>query len=163
MAGVDVISNSTGKEIVAAIQSTDVAQARISEINQAAELKKNEVLESIPEDYSSVVNDVNQLKGDTFTLGEDQTQIKAKMGPIDFRLTSTKKVVLDVDVTGTMEALIDGMEQEPAEAIALMLEPKVPTADVHNFGVRGQICIDDEYLYVCTKDNEWKKIALLAL
>lgn len=64
MAGIDIISDSTGKEIVAAIQSTDVAQARISEINAAAEAKKNEVLESIPEDYSNIVNDVSELKGD---------------------------------------------------------------------------------------------------
>ena len=54
MAGIDIISDSTGKEIVAAIQSTDVAQARILEINTAAEAKKNEVLESIPEDYSNI-------------------------------------------------------------------------------------------------------------
>lgn len=64
MAGIDIISDSTGKEIVAAIQSTDVAQARISEINAAADSKKNEVLESIPEDYRNTVNDVNELKSD---------------------------------------------------------------------------------------------------
>ena len=40
MTGIDIISDSTGKEIVAAIQSTDIAQARILEINTAAELKK---------------------------------------------------------------------------------------------------------------------------
>lgn len=68
MACIDILSDSTGKEIVAAIQSTDVAQARISEINAAAELKKNEVLESIPEDYNNIVNDVNQLKGDLVEL-----------------------------------------------------------------------------------------------
>ena len=61
MAGIDIISDSTGKEIVAAIQSTDVAQARILEINAAAESKKNEVLESIPEDYSNIVNEVNTV------------------------------------------------------------------------------------------------------
>lgn len=64
MAGIDIISDSTGKEIVAAIQSTDVAQARILEINAAAESKKNEVLESIPEDYRNIVDDVSELKGD---------------------------------------------------------------------------------------------------
>ena len=68
MAGIDIISDSTGKEIVAAIQSTDVAKARILEINTAAELKKNEVLESIPEDYSNIVNDVSELKGDITNL-----------------------------------------------------------------------------------------------
>lgn len=64
MAGIDIISDSTGKEIVAAIQSTDVAQARILEINTAAESKKNEVLESIPEDYRNIVNEVGSLKSD---------------------------------------------------------------------------------------------------
>ena len=68
MAGIDIISDSTGKEIVAAIQSTDVAQARILEINTAAEAKKNEVLESIPEDYSNIVNDISELKGEIEAL-----------------------------------------------------------------------------------------------
>ena len=58
---------------------------------------------------------------------------------------------------------MDGMEQEPNEAIALTLEPDVPTAGSHNFGVRGQICIDGNYLYVCVADNTWKKIALQEL
>ena len=71
MAGIDIISDSTGKEIVAAIQSTDVAQARILEINTAAESKKNEVLESIPEDYTNLNNDVNELKGDLVNLYND--------------------------------------------------------------------------------------------
>ena len=64
MAGIDIISDSTGKKIVAAIQSTDVAQARILEINTAAESKKNEVLESIPEDYSNISKEVDELKED---------------------------------------------------------------------------------------------------
>lgn len=83
--------------------------------------------------------------------------------PIDFRITDPNKVILDVDVTGTMENFVDGMEQEPNEAIALTLEPDVPTAGSHNFGVRGQICIDGNYLYVCVADNTWKKIALQEL
>lgn len=82
---------------------------------------------------------------------------------VDFRQKSTGKVILDVDITGTMEAFIDGMEEEPNEAIALTLEPDVPTADTHNFGVRGQICIDGNYLYVCVADNTWKKIPLQEL
>ena len=60
-------------------------------------------------------------------------------------------------------ATMDGMEQEPHEAIALTLEPDVPTVDTHNFGVRGQICIDGNYLYVCVADNTWKKIPLQEL
>ena len=73
MAGIDIISDSTGKEIVAAIQSTDVAQARILEINTAAEAKKNEVLESIPEDYSNISKEVDELKGD---ITENRDDIK---------------------------------------------------------------------------------------
>ena len=69
MAGIDIISDSTGKEIVAAIKSTDVAQARILEINTAAEAKKNEVLESIPEDYSNISKEVDELKSDLARLG----------------------------------------------------------------------------------------------
>ena len=83
--------------------------------------------------------------------------------PIDFRVTDPNRVILDVDVTGTMGAFMDGMDQEPNEAIALTLEPDVPTAGSHNFGVRGQICIDGNYLYVCVADNTWKKIALQEL
>ena len=82
---------------------------------------------------------------------------------VDFRQKSTGKAILDVDITGTMEAFIDGMEEEPNEAIALTLEPDVPTSGSHNFGVRGQICIDSNYLYVCTALNTWKKISLLDL
>ncbi|MFW5538193.1 MAG: hypothetical protein ACOCO8_11185, partial [Segatella copri] len=100
--------------------------------------------------------DLNKLKGD---LGD----VEDRIAPIDFRQKSNGKVILDVDVTGTMEAFMNGMEQEPHEAIALMLEPDVPTAESHNFGVRGQICIDSNYLYVCVSDNTWKKVALLDL
>ena len=83
--------------------------------------------------------------------------------PIDFRVTDPNRVILDVDVTGTIKNFVDGMEQEPNEAIALTLEPDVPTAGSHNFGVRGQICIDGNYLYVCVADNTWKKISLQEL
>ena len=86
-----------------------------------------------------------------------------RIAPIDFRQTSTSKAILDVDVTNTMQSFMDGMEQEQNEAIALTLEPDIPTASSHNFGVRGQICIDSNYLYVCVSDNTWKKIALLNL
>lgn len=93
----------------------------------------------------------------------DLNALEDRINPIDFRQKSTGKVILDVDVTGTMEGFMDGMEQEPYEAIALTLEPDVPTAESHNFGVRGQICIDSNYLYVCTALNTWKKIPLLDL
>lgn len=119
----------------------------VSDFNTLAEQKKAEV-------QGVYQTDLNELKGD---LGD----VEDRIAPIDFRQTSTSKVVLDVDVTNTMQAFMDVMEQEPNEAIALTLEPDIPTASSHSFGVRGQICIDSNYLYVCVSDNTWKKIALL--
>ena len=121
----------------------------VTDFNALAEEKKQEV-------QGVYQNDLNELKGD---LGD----VEDRIAPIDFRQKSNGKVILDVDVTGTMEAFMDGMEQEPHEAIALTLEPDVPTVDTHNFGVRGQICIDGNYLYVCVADNTWKKIPLQEL
>lgn len=71
-----LLLDETGKAIVAAIQSTDVAQARISEINEAAEAKRlsavssiestgNAVLASIPDDYETLVDDVTKLEFDS--------------------------------------------------------------------------------------------------
>ena len=117
------------------------------------ETQKNESVNAVKSVYQT---DLNELKGD---LGD----VEDRIAPIDFRQKSIGNVTLDVDVTGTMEVFVDGMEEEPNEAIALTLEPVVPTADSHNFGVRGQICIDSNYLYVCVSDNTWKKIALLDL
>ena len=117
------------------------------------ETQKNESVNAVQSVYQT---DLNELKGD---IGD----VEDRINPIDFRQKSNGKVILDVDITGTMEAFIDGMEQESNEAIALTLEPDVPTAESHNFGVRGQICIDGNYLYVCVADNTWKKISLLNL
>ena len=121
----------------------------VTDFNALAEEKKQEV-------QGVYQSDLNELKGDL-------SDVEDKIAPIDFRQKSPGKVILDVDVTGTMKAFMDGMEQEPNEAIALTLEPDVPTAGSHNFGVRGQICIDGNYLYVCVADNTWKKIALQEL
>lgn len=56
-----IILDETGKEIVAAILSTDVAKERIAEINTAAEAAKHDVLASIPEDYTELAAEVGQL------------------------------------------------------------------------------------------------------
>ena len=117
------------------------------------ETQKNESVNAVKSVYQT---DLDELKGDL-------SDVEDKIAPIDFRQKSPGKVILDVDVTGTMKAFMDGMEQKPNEAIALTLEPDVPTVESHNFGVRGQICIDGNYLYVCVADNTWKKIALQEL
>ena len=111
----------------------------------------------------AVQTQVRNLQGGINELQGDLGDVEDRIAPIDFRQKSIGKVILDVDVTGTMEGFVDGMEQEPNEAIALTLEPDVPTAGSHDFGVRGQICIDSNYLYVCVSDNTWKKISLLDL
>ena len=117
------------------------------------ETQKNESVNAVKSVYQT---DLNELKGD---LGD----VEDRIAPIDFRQKSIGKVTLNIDVTNTMQAFMDGIEEEPNEAIALTLEPDVPTADSHNFGVRGQICIDSNYLYVCVSNNTWKKITLLDL
>ena len=142
-----VTAKNIAQEILTGVQNkgteiTNFVATSKSEI----ETQKNESVESVKSIYRTDFNAIND-----------------RIMPIDFRITDPNKVILDVDVTGTMENFVNGMEQEPNEAIALTLEPDVPTASSHNFGVRGQICIDGNYLYVCVADNTWKKIALQEL
>ena len=150
-----------------AVNAKDIAQTILSqvqskgtEITNFVATSKTEIATAKTEAVNAVQSvyqtDLTELKGD---LGD----VEDRIAPIDFRQKSNGKVILDVDVTGTMKAFMGGMEQEPHEAIALTLEPDVPTAESHNFGVRGQICIDSNYLYVCTALNTWKKISLLDL
>ena len=142
-----VTAKNIAQEILTGVQNkgteiTNFVATSKSEI----ETQKNESVESVKSIYRTDFNAIND-----------------RIMPIDFRITDPNKVILDVDVTGTMENFVNGMEQEPNEAIALTLEPDVPTAGSHNFGVRGQICIDGNYLYVCVADNTWKKIPLQEL
>ena len=142
-----VNAKNIAQQILSQVQSkgteiSDFVATSKSEI----ETQKNESVEAVQSIYRTDFNAIND-----------------RIMPIDFRITDPNKVILDVDITGTMENFVDGMEQEPNEAIALTLEPDVPTVDTHNFGVRGQICIDGNYLYVCVADNTWKKIPLQEL
>ena len=163
----DIITAKATQAKTDAVNAKDIAQQILTQVqNKGAEItnfvttskaeietQKNESVEEVRSVYTS---DLNELKGDL-------SDVEDKIAPIDFRQKSTGKAILDVDITGTMEAVMDGMEQEPKEAIALTLEPDVPTAGSHNFGVRGQIYIDGNELYVCVADNTWKKSALQEL
>lgn len=67
--GIDVMSDSTGRAIVAAIQGTDVVKSRKAEIDQYAAAamesiteKGTEVKGSIPSDYSALVDRVAALE-----------------------------------------------------------------------------------------------------
>ena len=149
-----VTAKNTANTILTQVQSKGTEITNFVATSKAEiETQKNEAVNTVQSVYQT---DLNELKGD---IGD----VEDRINPIDFRQKSNGKVILDVDITGTMEAFIDGIEQEPNEAIALTLEPDVPTAESHNFGVRGQICIDGNYLYVCVADNTWKKISLLNL
>lgn len=142
-----VTAKNIAQEILTGVQNKDEEITNfVATSKSEIETQKNESVEAVQSIYRTDFNAIND-----------------RIMPIDFRITDPNKVILDVDVTGTMEAFVDGMEQEPNEAIALTLEPVVPTAGSHNFGVRGQICIDGNYLYVCVADNTWKKIPLQEL
>ena len=149
-----VTAKNSANTILEQVKSNGTAISNFVATSKAdLETQKNESVNAVKSVYQT---DLNELKGDL-------SDVEDKIAPIDFRQKSTGKAILDVDITGTMEAFMDGMEQEPNEAIALTLEPDVPTVESHNFGVRGQICIDGNYLYVCVADNTWKKIALQEL
>ena len=142
-----VTAKNIAQEILTGVQNKDEEITNfVATSKSEIETQKNESVEAVQSIYRTDFNAIND-----------------RIMPIDFRITDPNKVILDVDVTPTMEAFVDGMEQEPNEAIALTLEPDVPTAGSHNFGVRGQICIDGNYLYVCVADNTWKKIPLQEL
>ena len=142
-----VNAKNIAQEILTGVQNKDEEITNfVATSKSEIETQKNESVEAVQSIYRTDFNAIND-----------------RIMPIDFRITDPNKVILDVDVTPTMETFVDGMEQEPNEAIALTLEPDVPTVDTHNFGVRGQICIDGNYLYVCVADNTWKKIALQEL
>ena len=142
-----VTAKNIAQEILTGVQNKDEEITNfVATSKSEIETQKNESVEAVQSIYRTDFNAIND-----------------RIMPIDFRITDPNKVILDVDVTGTMGAFMDGMEQEPNEAIALTLEPVVPTAGSHNFGVRGQICIDGNYLYVCVADNTWKKIPLQEL
>ena len=142
-----VTAKNIAQEILTGVQNKETDITNFVETSKSEiETQKNESVEAVQSIYRTDFNAIND-----------------RIMPIDFRITDPNKVILDVDVTGTMGAFVDGMEQEPNEAIALTLEPDVPAAGSHNFGVRGQICIDGNYLYVCVADNTWKKIPLQEL
>ena len=142
MTCLDIISDSTGKEIVAAIQSTDVAQARISEINTAAESKKNEVLASIPEDYSSVVNEVDQIKGDLDTERnariEGDTALSTRIQKVEVS-SSVNRYEID-NIKAKAEGKLYRTETVEAEAYTVDVPSSVsPYAEVQRIGGKSVV------------------------
>lgn len=160
----------TAKDAAAEILTQVISkESNVSEMKSSVETTKGQVetLKGQAETAQQGAEGARDTAEDYMKSAQQSAETSAsnveRLENVDFRQKSPGKVILDVDVTGTMEGFIDGMEQEPYEAIALTLEPDVPTAESHNFGVRGQICIDSNYLYVCTALNTWKKISLLDL
>ena len=156
----DIITAQATQAKTDAVNAKDIAQQILTQVQN----KGTEITNFVATSKSEIETQKNEsVEAVQSIYRTDFNAINDRIMPIDFRITDPNKVILDVDVTGTMENFVDGMEQEPNEAIALTLEPDVPTAESHNFGVRGQICIDSNYLYVCTALNTWKKISLLDL
>ena len=156
----DIITAQATQAKTDAVNAKDIAQQILTQVQN----KGTEITNFVATSKSEIETQKNEsVEAVQSIYRTDFNAINDRIMPIDFRITDPNKVILDVDVTGTMENFVDGMEQEPNEAIALTLEPDVPTAESHNFGVRGQICIDGNYLYVCVADNTWKKISLQEL
>lgn len=152
----------------------------LSEMENNLELTKQYRDEAMSTDIGTV-----RIELDEYTDKTDD--ISERIGAIDFRETAPQKITPYLDASATVDemelepsevktltldmdretsdllVITASVDTEPNDAIALTLEPDVPTADSHNFGVRGQICMDSNYLYVCVSDHEWKKISLLDL
>lgn len=101
-----IMLDETGKEIVAAILSTDVAQKRIAEINTAAEAAKADVLASIPEDYTNLVEEVSQLSEEIDELrSKKMVSVEVEVNRIK-TLTNTKSLACEL----TSITIPDGVE-----------------------------------------------------
>ena len=61
-----IMLDETGKAIVAALLQNDIVAAKTAEISAAAEEIKNEVLASIPEDYTELTNEVDEIQETMF-------------------------------------------------------------------------------------------------
>lgn len=171
--------------ISAAISGVDAKRAEaVAELDQ----KKTEIEGVYQEDLGRLTSSLTDLsqniykKTETYTKTEvdtlvdgatpkDYEEVKDRVAGIDDRLNyhDFRKVdknatfVLDGDGEASLKQMMDSVEAYPQDAIMLSLEPIIPTASTHNFGIRGQIACDDSYLYVCIAENTWKKIPLTNL
>ena len=119
------------------------------------------VAEAKPSDYESVKASVVAISAECAERAKD---INDRLNWHDFRKVDRNATfVFDGDGEANLKQMMDSTGAYEQDAIMLSLEPIIPTASAHNFGIRGQIACDDTYLYVCIAENQWKKIPLTNL
>lgn len=138
---------------------------------QDLENLRSEVEASVADDLgqlNSALTDLNETVEAHDALIDDVTEESAdtvkRLHGYDFRKVDREtSFVLDGDGEASLKQMMDSTGAYEQDAIMLSLEPIIPTASTHNFGIRGQIACDDTYLYVCIAENQWKKIPLTNL
>ena len=159
----------TKEEVDTMKTSIETSKSQVETMKTSIETTKGEVetlkgqAETAQQNAEEARNSAQEYMKSAQKSAETSANNVERLENVDFRQKSPGKAILDINFTETMKELMDNLEEEPNEAIALTLEPDVPTSGSHNFGVRGQICIDSNYLYVCTALNTLKKISLLDL
>lgn len=115
-------------------------------------------LETSSADHSSRIAD---LETEVEGLESDVDEHTDRLAQYDFsKVDRFDGFVLEGDSQQNLENMVQNSDVYEQDAIMLSLEPVIPAASAHNFGIRGQIAVDDSYLYVCVADNTWKKIPL---
>lgn len=88
---------------ISPVQREDLLAHFYSEIDAYSETKKNEILDSIPEDYTALANEVDELKGDLVDF-EDKTFTKELVGKsknlLDWSKVSYEKILLSDGTLG---------------------------------------------------------------
>lgn len=104
---------------------------------------------------------ITNLETEVEGLESDVDEHADRLAQYDFReVDPFEGFVLEGDSQKNLETMVRNSDVYEQDAIMLSIEPVIPSASTHNFGIRGQIAIDDSYLYVCVADNAWKKIPL---
>ena len=167
------VAELNGSDILVVQQGTGTATTGgFAEMKKTTlEDMKGFMVGGIDEEVSQLTSDLTELNETVEAhdaLIDDVTEESAgtveRLHGYDFRKVDRGTLfVLDGDGEQNLMQMMDSVEAYPQDAIMLSLEPIIPTASTHNFGIRGQIACDDSYLYVCTAENTWKKIPLNSL